>query len=81
MGKELDITYGDYSNNSNIFCMEHGQSLTWDNYYRVVSNVKINGTKSTDHTGKSIDHKDNAKFAYILWRSKNTSKWTVANAV
>lgn len=81
VGKELDITYGDYSNNSNIFCMEHGQSLTWDNYYRVVSNVKINGTKSTDHTGKSIDHKDNAKFAYILWRSKNTSKWTVANAV
>ena len=81
VGKELDITFGDYSNNSNIFCMEHGQSLTWDNYYRVVSNVKINGTKSTDHTGKTIDHKDNAKFAYILWCSKNQSQWAVANSV
>lgn len=81
VGKELDISYGDYASNSNIFCMEHGQSLTSDNYYKVVSNVKINGTKSTDHTGKTIDHKDNAKFAYILWCSKNSSQWSVANSV
>ena len=80
-GKELDISYGDYSDNSNIFCMEKGQSLTWDNYYKVVSNVKISGTKSTDYTGKTIDHKDNAKFAYILWCSKNSSQWSVANSV
>ena len=81
VGKSLDITYGDYTDNSNIYCMEHGQSLTWDNYYKIVSNVKINGTKSTDHTGKTIDHKYNAKFAYILWCSKNRAKWQVANSV
>ena len=81
VGKQLDITFGDYSNNSNIFCLEKGQSLTWDNYYKVVSNVKITGTKSTDHNGKTIDNKDNAKFAYILWSSKNTNKGEVSDAV
>ena len=81
VGKELDITYANYANNSNIFCMEHGQKLRVHNHYKVVSEVKIAGTKSTDHKGKTIDSPINASFAYILWKSKNTPKSQVSNAV
>lgn len=81
VGKELNITFNDYENNSNIFCMERGQSLRYNNYYKIVSDVKIEGTKSTDHTGKTVDSPINASFAYILWKSKNTPKSQVSNAV
>ena len=81
VGDERNITFNEYENNSNIFCMERGQSLRTNNYYKVVSNVKIQGTKSTDHTGKTIDNPINASFSYILWKSKSTRKSTVSNAV
>ena len=66
VGQNLTITYSQYASSSNIFCVEHGQALTEDNSYKIVSNVKIEGTKSTDHDGKTIDNWHNAKFAYIL---------------
>ena len=66
VGQELTVHYSDYASSSNIFCMEYGQALTYDNDYKIISQVTIEGTKSTDYENKIINHKDNAKFAYIL---------------
>ena len=75
VGQNLTLTLNEYLKNGNIFCLEHGQALSWNKmYYRIASQVKIEGTKSTDHTGKSIDNWANAKFAYILSQNNGTSK-------
>ena len=66
VGQNLQISYNDYIKSNNIFCVEHHQRLKGTMSYKVISNVKIEGTKSTDHTGKTIDNKANAKFAAIL---------------
>ncbi len=83
VGQNVTITKNQYYNSSNIFCMEHGQAISSVMRFRVISNVRIEGTKSTDHTGKTIDHWDNAKFAYILSQNNGSVKWTgpVANAI
>ena len=81
VGQSITITYNQYANSNNIFCMEHGQSLTADNYYKIISNVKIDGTKSTDHKGKTIDNKSNAKLAYILNAAKTNYRTTIENAI
>ena len=67
VGENLTLTLTDYLQNGNIFCLEHGQALSWNAmYYRVASQVKIEGTKSTDYSGKTINNWANAKLAYIL---------------
>ena len=66
VGQSLKITYNQYASSNNIFCVEHGQDLTADNEYNIISNVKIEGTKSTDYKNKTIENSSNAKFAYIL---------------
>lgn len=66
VGQDLTITYLQYISSTNIFCVEHGQALTDENTYKIISNVKIEGTKSTDYKNKTIDRLENAKFAYIL---------------
>ena len=83
VGQRVTLTSSQYLNSSNIFCMEHGQSISSVMNYTVISNVRIEGTKSTDHTGKTIDHWDNAKLAYILSQNNGSVKWTgpVANAI
>ena len=83
VGQKVTITSSQYYNSSNIFCMEHGQAISNIMRFRVISNVRIEGTKSTDHTGKTIDHWDNAKLAYILSQNNGSVKWTgpVANAI
>ena len=83
VGQKLTLTSSQYLNSSNIFCMEHGQSIKRRMNYTIISNVRIEGTKSTDQTGKTIDHKDNAKFAYILSQDNGSVKWTgpVAKAI
>ena len=83
VGQNLTITSDQYLYSSNIFCMENGQDISGIMRYKVISNVKIEGTKSTDHKGKTIDHWDNAKFAYILSQDNGSVKWTgpVANAI
>ena len=83
VGQIVTLTSSQYLNSSNIFCMEHGQSISSVMNYTVISNVRIEGTKSTDHTGKTIDHWDNAKLAYILSQNNGSVKWTgpVANAI
>ena len=81
VGQSIIITYDEYANSNNIFCMEHGQALTYDNAYTIISNVKINGRKSTDHNGNTIEDKANAKLAYILHSAKSSYRSTVENAV
>ena len=83
VGQKVTLTSSQYLNSSNIFCMEHGQSISSVMNYTIISNVRIEGTKSTDHTGKTIDHWDNAKLAYILSQNNGSVKWTgpVANAI
>ncbi len=66
VGQYLDVTYANYESNGNIYCVEHGQALRDHNYYRIISQVNIEGRKSTDHMGNTIDSWHNAKLAYIL---------------
>lgn len=73
VGQSITVTYNQYASSSNIFCVEHGQALTADNSYKIVSNVKIEGTKSTDYKNKTIENKSNAKFAYILSANNGSS--------
>ena len=73
VGQRVTITYSNYAGSSNIFCVEHGQALRTTNTYNVVSNVKIEGIKSTDHKNKTIENKSNAKFAYILSANNGSS--------
>ena len=54
VGQSVSITYNKYISDSNLFCVEHGQSLRGTLTYRVISEVDINGNVSTDHTGKQI---------------------------
>lgn len=81
VGQSLNISYNTYAKSKNIFCMEHWQALSGSNAYKVVSNVKIDGLTSTDHKGKSIDSKYNARFAYIIGASKTSKKSRVSNAI
>ena len=53
VGQRVTITKNQYHNSDNIFCMEHGQSIKNQMSYTVISNVRIEGTKSTDQTGKT----------------------------
>ena len=83
VGQSVRLTSNQYYNSNNIFCMEHGQSIKNVMYYTVISNVRIEGTKSTDQTGKTIDSLDNARFAYILSQDNGPVKNTgpVANGI
>lgn len=83
VGQEIRMKRYEYLNSDNIFCLEHGQVSALDGIYKVISNVRIEGTKSTDHKGKIIDSKDNARFAYILSKSNGSNKTTgpVQNAI
>ena len=83
VGQILTITDDQYLTSSNIFCMEHGQDISDQMQYKIISQVRIEGTKSTDQTGKTIDHIDNARLAYILSQDNGSVKWTgpVANAI
>ena len=73
VGQSITVTYNQYASSSNIFCVEHGQALTADNSYKIISNVKIEGIKSTDYKNKTIEDKSNAKFAYILSANNGSS--------
>ena len=66
VGQHIDVTYNDYLYNGNIYCCEHHQALREHNSYRIISEVSIEGNKSTDYKGKSINSWYNAKLAYIL---------------
>lgn len=77
------ITYDEYQNSGSIFCVEHWQALTTYNYYNVISQVTIEGNRSTDHEGNTIESWHNAKLAYILSADNGSYKrgGPVANAI
>lgn len=83
VGQSLTLTYSDYLNSNNIYCVEHHQALRGKMKYNIISKVNIVGNKSTDYTGKTIEHKNNAKFAAILSEDNgsNKSQGPVANGV
>ena len=83
IGQYLTISYSQYYNNQNIYCVEHGQALRNRVTYRVISQVNISGKTSTDYTGKQITHNDNAKLAYILSGDNGSvkSEGPVANGI
>ena len=83
VGQQIYMTRNEYLSSNNIYCVEHGQVSALNGIYEVVSNVRIEGTKSTDHTGKTIESKDNARFAYILSQDNGDDKASgpVANGI
>lgn len=83
VGQQLGVSYKQYATDPNIYCAEHGQALRRNNSYRIISNVKIEGNKSTDHTGKSRISNSNARLAYILSADNGPSKSSgpVSNAL
>lgn len=83
VGQQIYMTRNEYLSSNNIYCVEHGQVSALNGIYKVVSNVRIEGTKSTDHTGKTIDNKYNARFAYILSQDNGDDKASgpVANGI
>lgn len=84
VGQDLAVTYSQYANDPNIYCVEHGQALRNINYYRIISQVNIEGKTSTDYQGNKITHDNNAKLAYILSADNGTSgksNGPVANAI
>lgn len=83
VGQSITLTKSQYKNSSNIYCMERNQNTINIMQYNVISNVRIEGTKSTDHTGKTIDSVDNARFAYILSQDNGPVKTSgpVQNAI
>lgn len=74
VGQSIGITYREYANSENIYCVEHGQALKAYNSYTIVSQVRIEGNKSTDYTGKTQTSWHNAKLAYILSANNGSGK-------
>ena len=83
VGQNVTITYSNYLNDPNLFCVEHHQALRGTLTYKVISQVDIRGNTSTDHTGKSIESWYNAKLAHILSADNGANKQSgpVQNAI
>ena len=83
VGQSVGISIEQYRGNGNIYCVEHGQALADYNTYNIISQVRIEGNKSTDHTGKTMTSWHNAKMAYILSQSNgaNKTQGPVANSI
>lgn len=83
VGQNIQVSYNNYISSNNIFCMEHHQKLKGVMTYKIISQVRIEGTRSTDHTGKTIDNPANAKFAAILSEDNGSikDKGPVANGI
>ena len=83
VGQDVTITFSDYLEDSNLFCVEHHQSMRGTLTYKVISQVDIRGNTSTDHTGKSIESWYNAKLAHILSADNGAYKQSgpVQNAI
>lgn len=83
VGQDITITLDEYHSNSNIYCAEHNQALKESNNYKIISQVNIEGNKSTDYLGNTRTSWHNAKLAYILNANNGNSKDSgpVANSV
>ena len=75
VGETIKINYSKYLEDDNMFCMEHTQALLRDEKeYNIISNVKIEGNKSTDHKGKTIESWYNSKMVSILNNDNGAKK-------
>ena len=74
VGQSVTMTYAQYRDDPDLFCVEHHQNLRGTLTYKVISQVDIAGNVSTDHTGKSIESWHNAKLAYILSADNGADK-------
>ena len=83
VGQSLNVPYTTYRDDGNIYCVEHGQKLKSNNDYTIISNIKIKGNQSTDHTGFVQNSWYNAKLAYILSGDNGSVKSAgpVANSI
>lgn len=83
VGQEINISFAEYSSNDDIYCVEHGQSLKANNSYKIISQVRIEGNKSTDHEGNTQISSANSRLAYILSQDNGGDKKNgpVTNAV
>ncbi len=66
VGEIIGFSYNEYLENQNMFCVERHQRVESYNTYKIISQVRIEGKKSTDYTGKTQTSWHNAKLAYIL---------------
>lgn len=88
VGQYVSVSVWQYLNSPDIYCMEREQKMFGTHTYKVISQINIEGRKSTDFTGKEIYSDANAKFADILSATNPTgSSWAkehqgpVANGV
>lgn len=83
VGQVLNINGSAYNTNPNLFCVQRDQKFYGVMTYDVISQVRIEGDKSTDHTGKTIKNSANARFGYILSKDNGPDKLSgpVQNAI
>ena len=79
VGDKRVLSENNYDGYEKLFCIQHGQSLhDPGKEYQVASIITIDGTKSTDHTGKVIDKYENAVFAHIAYRTEPPPRYSEA---
>ena len=73
---DFGVSYNTYINSKNIYCVEKGQALSnfQFNYFKVVSQVRIEGDTSTDHTGKQVKSPANVEMLNILTKDNGSVK-------
>ena len=71
VGQHKYIDYQDYLGNSNMYCLEHHDSLKSSGMrYTVVRKVEITGKNAVDDLGHKVSHIHNARLAYIVGASE-----------
>ena len=67
IGQKVYIDYQKYMNNSNMYCLEHHDSLRSSGMtYKVVRKVTIKGKEAEDDKGRKVTNIHNARLAYIV---------------
>ena len=74
VGTKLTYSVNDFLTNPNLYCVQKDILLSGSATYKVISKVRIEGNVSTDHTGKKVTSKENAKLAYILSQDNGANK-------
>ena len=83
VGTIVSYTANQFLADPNLYCVQRDILLTGVVNYKVISNVRIEGNVSTDHTGKQVTSRENAKLAYILSQDNgpNKEQGPVQNAI
>ena len=83
VGEIVTYSASQFLASKNLYCVQKDVLLAGTVSYKVISNVRIEGNVSTDHTGKQVTSKENAKLAYILSQDNgdNKEEGPVQNAI